>query len=249
MELRPLAPGAPHQLRRHLAAAGHPLLGDGRYGGGGGASRRGRADEIASAGGSASAARARCGRSPPPRDADALSGTTALDRLRADVAADARAAAREEGGSEDVVAVTPTPQLVPRARAAPGTLSAASRRRRPSSAPRLGAPADEEPPPPSPWTAGLVTCAPPRRAARRPSAAASVSFDLSTHLDDVGTPVATRAATPAPTPMPRRAAPRRAAPSHAGAPRPLLWASAVSLTHPATGELLTVASPPPAGMA
>jgi 23S rRNA-/tRNA-specific pseudouridylate synthase len=241
VELRPVAPGAPHQLRRHMAAAGYPLLGDGRYGG---SDRAGRGRDRASpdSSGSAAAARARCGRSPPARDEDALSGTTAMDRLRADAASDARAEARE-------VSARRAPATT-RALAPAGALTARPRlwNRTP---PPCDAPGDGIPD--APWAAGLVDgrsgggecdgatsapwAAPPARRAHRaplPLSAVAVAVDVDGGLPDAGGEAFARGV--------RRAAPARA---RGGAGRPLLWASALSLTHPATGELLTIVAPPP----
>ena len=361
VQLRALA-GPPAQLRRHMALAGHPLVGDALGGGGGGGGRRGgpgRASPATTLGGtavaaasaalfaakrvarggarrlgrgddeyddddsrnSASTARARFGRAdggggtgrlapppppapsfsaaalPTPADAgiepastddpwSALSGTTAVDRLRADAAADARAAAREAaaeaaGGENRSVSAPVATAAVP----APSLGRGWATRRGPAVQP--SPPAETEMAvaggthvPASPWAVSCTSepalaprpAPPPPPAAASPSpraSAAEAAAYLAVDFDPPPLVVAGGAggggggssgggsrhthlpagvlAMPTPT-LATPTAAAAAAASRAGVPV-CLWAVHVSLTHPETGELLTVAIPPPADLA
>jgi len=341
VQLRPLA-GPPAQLRRHMALAGHPLVGDslGRGGGHGapsstsarlggsaasaasaamfaakrvargGARRLGRGfvgDDEEESRNSASTARARFGRAdgpgvgegraqaaafeaasspaaaaaaPPPVHSShdvgdpwsALSGTTAVDRLRADAAADARAAAREAAAAAGGVTPSSTPSTQPHlARVA---VPAPSLGR--GWASRRGPPAQPSPPAAvaSPWAAMAAAAAdgdaplaprpppPPTPTPHRSAAAAAAAY-LAVDFDPPPLVVAgggrrgeerggINAVVPAgllATPTSARTPPPRPSSSTRGGVPVCLWAVHVSLTHPVTGELVTVAIPPPADLA
>jgi hypothetical protein len=216
----------------------------------------------------------------------ALSGTTAVDRLRADAAADARAAVREAAAADEAGGASHRLDLPPPIRASAavpaltlgvGPSGSASGRagwatRRGAAPLRASRPAAA--PPGSPWEADTASATaaalrpeedaalrplppppppPPRRRALSDPAVAAAGR-LAVDFDPPPLMVAGHAAAGVDsrllaTPTPARGPGALGGPTKREGVPACLWAVHVSLTHPVTGELLTVAIPPPADLA